>query len=178
MFVFALFLALTPHVSGDDTEVIDLSGNYVSSTGVIDLSDDLTSGANPLIAIENVESNADYKQVLLYNSEFSSGHLLDAETSIAGGAAPYTISLGSYFQNSILPITVTEAVTVTFSDPLINDGALTEGSLEVTAITGPSSEEIDLGTLTYTATPEPSTWAMLLGGLGLLAVWHRRKLKA
>ena len=27
-------------------------------------------------------------------------------------------------------------------------------------------------------TPEPSTWALLLGGLGLLFFWHRRKLNA
>jgi hypothetical protein len=67
------------------TDQIDLSGNYVSSAGIIDLSEDLTSGPNPLIEIENVESNADYKQVLLFNSEFSSGHLLDAETSSAAG---------------------------------------------------------------------------------------------
>jgi hypothetical protein len=26
--------------------------------------------------------------------------------------------------------------------------------------------------------PEPSTWAMLLGGLGLLAFWHRRVSRA
>lgn len=33
-------------------------------------------------------------------------------------------------------------------------------------------------TMNANVVPEPSTWAMLLGGLGLLAFWHRRKLNA
>jgi hypothetical protein len=33
-------------------------------------------------------------------------------------------------------------------------------------------------TASFTPTPEPSTWALLLGGLGLLAFWHQRMRRA
>ena len=39
-------------------------------------------------------------------------------------------------------------------------------------------EQFAIDNLSLSSTPEPSTWAMLLGGLGLLAFWHRRKLIA
>jgi hypothetical protein len=53
-----------------------------------------------------------------------------------------------------------------------------DGDQIVNAQNGTSGEPNDDRTFYLTTVPEPSTWAMLAGGLVLLAVWHRRRLKA
>ncbi len=62
----------------------------------------------------------------------------------------------------------------TFSLNYSNITSITiEGNAEGAA--GISSAELD--TFTYDV-PEPSTWAMLVGGLGLLGLWRLRKVRA
>jgi hypothetical protein len=40
-----------------------------------------------------------------------------------------------------------------------------------------ANEELEIDTFTVT-TPEPSTWALMLGGLGALAFFARRRLNS
>jgi uncharacterized protein YjiK len=102
--------------------------------------------------------------------------------NVSGTIGEYTTSGATVNASLISGLSTPAGIAVSGSDIFVTNegtgtigeyttsGALVNASL-VSGLSNPYGIAVE-------AVPEPSTWAMLLGGLGLLAFGRRRKLKA
>lgn len=148
-------------------------GEYTTSGGTVNAS--LASTSNDPIQIVAQGLN-------LYVDEYTDGS--GALSVYTLGSSPGTISSSSTLYSSLgvsdnvdgLGLVGNNLLVVKQNDATIGggtvasyakDGSASNGSL-ITGLTDPQGMAIEQ------STPEPSTWAMMLGGLGLLALWRRR----
>jgi hypothetical protein len=137
--------------------------------------------------LENAQANTTITSLFSMGYTANTGDTLTltayiASTGVAGdvGLTP-TLSFGSDTFNLGTATSASAGVwnleTFTFVVPELENGhALSSVSLELFQANGGYAQNYlsNVG-LTVTAVPEPSTWAMMLGGLGMLTMFRRRR---
>ena len=173
------------------TITINLINNYISAAAGNHLNADLTgdgqpdmtiAGAfyqfrsNPSISTFATKGKAGVRLNGVYAYAYHSGHYPIGAERLGSKAAHITGTSGTPYLNGLIPIT--------FRDLHINNGTLTEGSLEVTVTAfGPHGPaEIQLDSLTYNTRAnipdQGSTLALLaMGTGGVLALRRWRAAK-
>jgi hypothetical protein len=137
--------------AADQTFTIE-AGKTFDFNGLASLNDGLLSGGTDVLSFTGLAAGS-YNAVLTF-----SGNFVDVTSASLNGLAPQTlinyapISLGAFNVSTTSPFTLTLNGT---ADPA-----------------GLASYS---GHITVTAVPEPETYGMLLGGLGLLGLVARRK---
>jgi hypothetical protein len=163
---------------------VNLTNNFISGAGGNHLNPDLTGDGNPDITIVNAFN---YRHV-----RTSSGHTLTGFTKSLARvdlngiharvylSADYrrgSVQLGSktgQFYRSSGTTSLTGSIPISFRDLHINNGALTKGSLEVTA--SGLTATVQLDTLTYNTRDQGSSLALLAMGAGGILALRRWRL--
>jgi hypothetical protein len=95
----------------------------------------------------------------------------------------YNATTGAIINPSVVSGFSVFGIAISGNDLFVTDGSMIgeynastgtaiNASL-ITGLSGPGFFEVEAQ-----AVPEPSSWALMLGGLGLLAFWHRRSRRA
>jgi hypothetical protein len=161
--------------------IITLSNNFICASGGNHLNADLTGDGQPDLLISNAfyqfrsfpsistfatKGKAGVHLNGVYAYAYHSGHYPVGIERLGSKTAHITAGSGTAYLNGSIPIT--------FRDLHINNGALTEGSLEVTVTDfGPHGPaEIELDSLTFFHVPDNGSSLALLamGASGVLAL--------
>ena len=151
----------------------DFSGTYLNTQ----FSQDATAGAIPGIVVASSSSVPFYSMFgeteLFFTANSESSFAIAGSSTIPGAffSETLTANLSDLTTNA-------DIVSVTGSSPisvngLLNAGDIYEWDVSSLLISSPFLKGGLAGTvnITFGAVPESSTWALLLGGLGLLTFW-------
>lgn len=162
-------------------ETSDLSGNYISVTGDAHLSADMARGATPDLPVGPPMISALARKMAsdgnLRTTVFIALFFLKRLSIGVADGSPYAVSLDRSPGDSV-------NTPLSFTNRLINGGAVAFGEPEVTASAGNGKAEIQLDSDNYKPTSasvpdQTSTLALLaLGAGGVLAFRQRRRLAA
>jgi len=176
------------------TITINLVGNYISAIGGNHLNADLTGDGHSDLTISNAAAYHDLHYIgsTPFFRDFAGVKLngVSARAYNFGDGGPEAVNLGSKFRSirytspggTHFGSTLMGSIPITFRDLRINNGALTNGSLEVTvSVFAPDggSAEVHLDSLTYNTrenVPDQGSSLTLLamGAGGILALRRRR----
>jgi hypothetical protein len=181
------------------TITINLVGNYISAIGGNHLNADLTGDGHSDLTISNAAAYHDLHYIgsTPFFRDFAGVKLngVSARAYNFGDGGPEAVNLGSQFRSirytspggTHFGSTLMGSIPITFRDLRINNGALTNGSLEVTVsvfVPG-GSAEVHLDSLTYNTrenVPDQGSSLTLLamGASGVLALrrWRAAQRRA
>ena len=159
---------------------VNLTGNYISTTGGDTLSPDLLNDGVPIIAFTHrsiTNKGTSYVRAAVGWSTVLNLHTFklrayDLRTGVVIGTS------NTYGKS--LDATNAQSWPIHFSDPNINGGAPTVGTLDVSVLSSPTEASITFDSFTYVSSAsvpdQPSTLALLaLGAGGVLALRQRRQ---
>ena len=167
---------------------INLSGNYISATGENHLNADLTGDGHADLTIANA-----------FNSRIirtSSGHTLSGFTKSSVRVDLNGVHAGAFFSHDYAigylqlgsqskavryrygypyGSPLVGSIPISFKDPHINNGKLTEGTLTVTVSGVNPGDEVQLTSFTYNTPDGGSSLALLAMGAGGVLALRRWK---
>lgn len=132
------------------------------------------NGVPITLSIFALTSGTTYNTTALYSETFTAQSFSDNDWLTGNLTTPYALAANTSYGFTIKPdVRYLQLAWTASAGP---DGSSLAGFNAGTLAlpTSASSNAFDVG-LTAVTTPEPSTWAMMLGGLGLLALVVRRR---
>jgi hypothetical protein len=156
----SISLDSTSVVSGSAGDVFNITGNFT---------DDISTAANNNLAPVTLDFQGGGTHTLNWDSTGSIG-----EIKLASGD-DLTLNLTGNLDVETLAISSTAQLTITGSGSLIYDSANAANNYLEDQEYNPNGGGALEPSSDVTATPEPSTWALLLGGGVMLLWWQRRR---
>jgi hypothetical protein len=144
--------------------------NSVTAGGTLDLSV-LTGSATPVVTLTGTAATMAITGAnLTLNLGANTSNATFSQMAATGTGTTLTLDLNmiTVKQGTGFSLTSTYQIFTGFS-------AVTTDPLIATNITGYDAIIDSTGLLSFTAVPEPATWALLLGGIGLMGFWQGRR---